>query len=409
MADLLKTKMEGILDALEQPARPFAMSAAPAVQPRLEMDYRPAWEILKGGTGPVGGHVESLSIVANYQGGEPWLLSSLWHQGPPYNNMCPDMGCDWPQYDNYNQRAVVGCGATAIAQIMRYWSWPPNGEHDDDVNGISYTDSYDWVNMSNGCHWSSSTATFTDGTGNLCQPAQIDALAELSYEVGRALNSTYTCGGTASNVNDQDVALVDHFRYAGQITYEYRSDMTAAAWFDAIKADLNKNRPISYAIPGHNVVGHNVVVDGWKDDAVGKRYHVNYGWKDEGMTMWYNLDEIAGGDPTKEVMRRYIRPGPSLGPALEDGRIYPTSLFNYRYFDQDATGRNVAFAAGQNLQFLPKVKVTCSGTSDNYIYFFAEGANDTRLFSIKGTQSAGILVTGGGAVVLHGKGGIRFH
>ena len=39
------------------------------------------------------------------------LLSTIWHQGDPYNQMCPEIG---------GENCVVGCVATAAAQIMKY-------------------------------------------------------------------------------------------------------------------------------------------------------------------------------------------------------------------------------------------------------------------------------------------------
>jgi hypothetical protein len=48
-------------------------------------------------------------------------LTSHWRQGSPYNDQCPELtpGAD--------EHAVVGCNATATAQIMYYWEWPPTG------------------------------------------------------------------------------------------------------------------------------------------------------------------------------------------------------------------------------------------------------------------------------------------
>ncbi|MDE6489602.1 MAG: C10 family peptidase, partial [Muribaculaceae bacterium] len=46
------------------------------------------------------------------------LVTTRWNQASPYNNMCP-------KYNDY--RCVTGCVATAIAQVMNYNKWPPNG------------------------------------------------------------------------------------------------------------------------------------------------------------------------------------------------------------------------------------------------------------------------------------------
>jgi len=48
-------------------------------------------------------------------------LTCYWKQGSPFNDYCPELtpGAD--------EHTVVGCVATAMAQTMYYWQWPPSG------------------------------------------------------------------------------------------------------------------------------------------------------------------------------------------------------------------------------------------------------------------------------------------
>jgi len=48
-------------------------------------------------------------------------LTSSWHQGYPYNDLTPVLT---PGTDEH---CVVGCVATAMVQIMKYWEWPNSG------------------------------------------------------------------------------------------------------------------------------------------------------------------------------------------------------------------------------------------------------------------------------------------
>ena len=49
------------------------------------------------------------------------LLTTRWNQNAYYNNMCPaDTG-------GPNGHTFVGCVATAMGQIMRYWQYPTSG------------------------------------------------------------------------------------------------------------------------------------------------------------------------------------------------------------------------------------------------------------------------------------------
>ena len=76
----------------------------------------------------VAGHVPARSTELS---AEPVMMeldvTSLWHQGSPYNDRCPLLSPP-------DERTVVGCGATAAAQIMHYWKWPHTGVSTGSVN-----------------------------------------------------------------------------------------------------------------------------------------------------------------------------------------------------------------------------------------------------------------------------------
>jgi hypothetical protein len=59
-------------------------------------------------------------------------LTSRWDQNPPYNDQCPE-------HMPAGQHTIVGCVATAMAQIMYYWKWPNAG-----VDSASVDYNYRW-------------------------------------------------------------------------------------------------------------------------------------------------------------------------------------------------------------------------------------------------------------------------
>jgi fibronectin type 3 domain-containing protein len=225
------------------------------------------------------------------------LLTTAWHQGAPYNNLCP-MGD--------GGRTIVGCVATATAQILRYHSSPSEGfgSHcyywggDDSCGGSSpggelcayYDDSYDWENMPNGC-------------GGGCSTVEQDALAELCYEVGVAFNMYYgRCGSGAYTANALNV-FPTYFGYSGSIDRENRDSHSLASWFGIIQGEVNQDRPMQYRI-----LGHSIVCDGWRDTGGTQQYHMNYGWADS-HNAWYVLDELyISEDPSHEYLIRRIIP-----------------------------------------------------------------------------------------------------
>lgn len=81
-----------------------------------------AWEIEKGIKKFILKDSQGLEVAATKA--SP-LLTTKWSQGKPFWNGCP---YQWNSYDLKWQRCFVGCTATAMAQIMRYYKYPSQGE-----------------------------------------------------------------------------------------------------------------------------------------------------------------------------------------------------------------------------------------------------------------------------------------
>lgn len=392
MADLVKGKMERILDEIERQFGPITSARTEEVSRILEIDYGPVWTELSGNINSLKEGLESEVIEMDYQEGQV-LLSSSWRQSPPYNNDCPNEGCSWPDHDYFNQNVRVGCVATASSQIMRYWCWPPYGVES------PYNDSYDWPNMPDRL----STSSPID---------QINAVAELCHEVGMAEDMIYGCDKSSTQWYEVDDALEDHFRYSTNCDWRDRDDHDAGEWFDLAKEQLNWNRPVQYRVEDHEIV-----CDGWQEigSPVVRQYHMNYGWgrrcgDPNGCNTWYTLDALHLGHYYQEKMLVGIYPAPSLGTSLSG--TYSKGAFPYRYFDRDTAGSSATFEAGQNLQFLPRITATCTSTTGDYIRFEGSSSLNTRLFSIKGTAGAatiaGIQIYNGG-IRMYQNGCIKFH
>ena len=230
------------------------------------------------------------------------LLTTAWHQRDPYYDDCP-----WGN----GGRCLVGCVATAAAQVMNFHEWPPSGvgsytyrwPGDYSCSG-SYTtgydltatlsDAYDWNNMPDNC------------TGG-CTQAERDAVAELCFEVGVTLDMSYgkCCSSTWTFYSLW--ALPKNFHYSVFIDKEDREDHTAATWFDIVKEEIDADRPMLYRI-----YRHAIVCDGWKDTGGTNMYHVNYGWADN-HTAWYTIDNIYGSSnpEDEEYLIRRIEPARS--------------------------------------------------------------------------------------------------
>jgi len=230
------------------------------------------------------------------------LLTTAWHQDSPYNLLCP-------QGDG--GRCVVGCVATAVAQIMKFHNWPPQGtgSHGYHWNGdtscgrtspgmwlqASYSDAYDWLHMPNNC------------SGG-CNETELAALSELSYEVGVSVEMDYGVCGSGASSGAVLTAMPTYFYYDSSIRMAYRSSYTAQTWFNLIQAEIDAGQPTYYAFRYDAGSGHAVVCDGWRISEGLNQYHINYGWGGS-YTGWYTVDEIYHTyDPMLEHIIRSIRP-----------------------------------------------------------------------------------------------------
>ena len=83
------------------------------------------------------------------------LCKTSWDQKWPYNYYCPDLNRPFAS----NGKSVVGCVATAMSQIMKYWDHPTQGTgshtYKPDMDTYGYPEqsanfgetTYDWANM----------------------------------------------------------------------------------------------------------------------------------------------------------------------------------------------------------------------------------------------------------------------
>ena len=198
------------------------------------------------------------------------LMSTQWDQSPRYNAMCPSSGGE-------SARSVSGCVATATAQIMKYWNHPATGRGSHAYTHNTYgtlsasfdTTHYDWTHMPNRLNYSSSQQ-------------EIDAVAQLMYHIGVAVEMDYSPSTSGSHVASygsltlpsSENALKDYFRYNQALFAASRDNYTDAQWNDLLTIDLNASRPILFSgSDGTN--GHAFVLDGY--DSAGF-YHVNWGW-----------------------------------------------------------------------------------------------------------------------------------
>ncbi|MFW5805467.1 MAG: C10 family peptidase [Bacteroidales bacterium] len=204
-----------------------------------------------------------------------------WDQGCYYNTDCPE--------DASGQcgHVPVGCVATAMAQIMRYHSWPEQGTGSHTYNDQNYGQqsadfgaaTYDWASM----------------PGSLTGPNA--EVAEISYHCGVAVEMSYNPGGSGALVYGYvKEGFVNYFNYDDDALYGYRENYSDNAWKDLLYGDLDNGLPVFYSgTDSEGSSGHAFVCDGYQAN---DEFHFNWGWS--GNYNSYNVidDLIPGGTGT---------------------------------------------------------------------------------------------------------------
>ena len=239
------------------------------------------------------------------------LLTTHWFQDYPYNAKCPVIN---------GERAVTGCIATAMAQVMNYHQWPKQTTTVIPGYGIGYYDTeeeYQWMELPalgiTEIDWDHMLPSY-DGSETA---EEIDAVATLMQLCGHAVVMKYGLDGSGAKSENVRNVLPDFFAYDGfMMGYANRGGYENDAWNQLIYNELSINGPVMYDGSIKSSSGHAFVIDGYDTNDY---FHVNWGWGGENdgyfllnALLVYNFDQGA----TIGVMR--CGEGPSAYAVVED-------------------------------------------------------------------------------------------
>lgn len=212
------------------------------------------------------------------------MCTTKWGQAAPYNNYCPPGVSGGPSdghdYGNNSDRCVVGCVATAMAQVLAHNRYP--------VNGTGGTHSVE-VKQSGGGK-KTFTVNFDEATYDYDNMLDVyvegeyteeeaKAAALLSYHCGVASDMEYGIEGSGAYSQNAAEGLRRNFGIETAVCYDRDSSgKTETEWMEMIFNELSNDRPMMYAggsYYGYQMVGHEFVFDGY--DETGK-VSVNWGW-----------------------------------------------------------------------------------------------------------------------------------
>lgn len=207
----------------------------------------------------------------------PLLRDITWDQGMPYNGMTPG-------------GAPIGCVATAVAQIMRYWKYPDHavGTHGymSRNNGYlehDYNYRIEWDQMPE-----SPNGTYSDPGGP--KPKPNPTIARFIYGIAVAVDMNFTYAGSGTTHIKVPPALIRHYGYSKEIRLVAQQEV-GNKWAGIIKEELDAGRPVLHGGSGDGG-GHSFVCDGYTK---GDLFHFNWGWS--GLSNgWYRLNALNPDD-----------------------------------------------------------------------------------------------------------------
>ena len=303
-------------------------------------EVQDAWDALAKPTGKAAG-AKATAIAP--------MVTTRWDQGSPYNKFCP--------YDSVSHvKTVVGCVATAMAQIIRFWKHPScgTGSHsylpEQRTQGAIDTLTADFENTTYIYAYMPYMVV-----ADVSPVREVNAVATLSYHCGVAVDMMYgsssgaytSCGywSDACAVS----AFVDYFKYDPDIQFAERYNYSDSAWREKIETDIAAGRPIYYSGRDQDG-GHAFVLDGMDQQ---RRYHFNFGWGGYG-DGYFNLSNIApissgtGSNPTNTFNYSQsaifnIKPIPTV---LDTVDVYDTVCYDatsYTFYEYTLTPANNTF------------------------------------------------------------------
>lgn len=290
------------------------------------------------------------------------LIQTQWAQSSPFNDLCPS-------------GTITGCVATAMAQVMKYWNYPPKGigSYSYNWNGQNLSadfgnTTYDWNNMTN---------TY----GNSSTNDEKSAVATLMFHCGVSVNMYYGPSASSSATQDAATALIKYFNYSKDIIYLSKNDYPEE-WIDTLKYDLNRNMPIQYA--GNGTGGHSFVCDGYDSE---NNFHFNWGWGNSYLDTYFPIDGLTPGSSNYSNNQSAIL---NIHPSTIGEAAAPTLTSNINGRDVQLGWNKVDNATAYQV-YRNTTLVYTTDSGEEVSYFDSHIPFGTHVYYVRSVDAAGYL------------------
>lgn len=217
---------------------------------------------------------------------QDFLLKSQWTQDYPYNQLCPRD----PYYSN--AYSYAGCPAIAMGQIINYLQTTQDTRFTDEDDyyhnyaGRKYYIDDDWESLQFPSF--PQLNEYLDSIDAIWQRGEDlpDLLkAAVVFACGTACKQIYTAEGSGTFYVDQAYEAYKRFGFEDCLLFREPTE----EMFEILISNLQDGYPAHMAVENpEGTVGHNVVVDGYRESD--GKFHVNFGYGGS-LDNWYDIPD----------------------------------------------------------------------------------------------------------------------
>jgi hypothetical protein len=268
------------------------------------------------------------------------MLTSNWTQDAPYNQLCPRD----PSYSN--SYSYAGCPAIAMGQIINYLRTTQDTRFTDDDDylhnyaGRNYRIDDDWESLlfpsfpQLNVMLDSVDAAFQRG-----EELPDMLAAAVVFACGTACTQVYTSQGSGTFYVDQAFAAYQRFGFTECQLYREASDEMYAT----LISNLQAGYPAHLAVENpEGTVGHNVVVDGYRESD--GKFHINFGYGGS-LDDWYDIPDenfYYGMTKIEGIIVNIIpttTPSAVLESTSQSLEVYPNPVSDVLYLNNLSCGQ----------------------------------------------------------------------
>lgn len=283
------------------------------------------------------------------------FLTSHWTQDYPYNQLCPR-----DPVNNYSY-SYAGCPAVAMGQILNFLRttqetrFSDSDDYSHNYAGRNYNIDDDWKSLQFPSFpqlnelLDSIDASFQRGE-------RLDDIqaAALIFACGTACTQVYTSEGSGTFAVSQAYEAYQRFGFS-ECTLFYDADSTM---FATLISNLQEGYPAHLAVENpEGTIGHNVVVDGYREED--GKFHMDFGYGGA-LDGWYDIPDpnfYYGMTKMEGIILNII---PTNTPSSINEKspekslvVYPnptSDLINIENFSDKTTAYSIFNVTGQEIK-----------------------------------------------------------